>query len=178
MVTGSQAQEPADLEAFTMESRAKIKAFAGELQGELGAAIKSGGPISAIDVCHDRAPEIAEGLSTEGWHVARTSHRTRNPGNAPDAWEAAVLDSFIARAEAGETFDAMDEAEIVETDNGKAYRYMKAIPVGEVCLTCHGTDLDADLAAQIASLYPADQATGFELGQLRGAFTVTRQLDN
>ena len=52
-------------------------------------------------------------------------------------------------------------------------RYMRAIPMDAVCLTCHGAVLAPDLAAVIKSDYPDDQATGFEQGQLRGAFSVT-----
>jgi hypothetical protein len=50
---------------------------------------------------------------------------------------------------------------------------MRAIPTDALCLTCHGKTLAPDLAAAIARNYPGDQATGFELGQLRGAFSVT-----
>jgi hypothetical protein len=41
-----------------------------------------------------------------------------------------------------------------------------------VCSTYHGMQLAPDLAAAIARDYPADQATGFEPGQLRGAISV------
>ena len=79
------------------------------------------------------------------------------------------------RAEAGEALAGMERVERVETDGGQLLRYMKAIPVGEVCLTCHGGKLDPSLAAEIARLYPTDRATGFAAGQLRGAFTITKR---
>jgi hypothetical protein len=41
-----------------------------------------------------------------------------------------------------------------------------------LCLTCHGSNLDADIAASIAERYPEDRATGFEAGDLRGVFWV------
>ncbi|MDX1426157.1 MAG: DUF3365 domain-containing protein, partial [Kiloniellales bacterium] len=66
--------------------------------------------------------------------------------------------------------------ELIESDGGRTYRYMKAIPVGEVCLTCHGADIDPALMAEIEAFYPEDQATGFALGELRGAFTVSKTL--
>jgi hypothetical protein len=56
-----------------------------ELKAELGAAIQKGGPVAAIDVCHTRAPAIAERLSAEsGARVGRTALRVRNASNAPD----------------------------------------------------------------------------------------------
>jgi hypothetical protein len=53
---------------------------------------------------------------------------------------------------------------------------MKAIPAAKICLTCHGTNLDPALAAEIDSLYPGDKATGYSEGDLRGAFWVTSKL--
>jgi hypothetical protein len=49
---------------------------------------------------------------------------------------------------------------------------MRAIPTDALCLTCHGATLAPELAAAIARDYPADAATGFAQGQLRGAFSV------
>ncbi len=72
----------------------------------------------------------------------------------------------------------MDFAEIVTEPQGKYFRYMKAIPLQDVCLKCHGTD---EVRAQpakdtLAAEFPHDKATGYTLGQLRGAFTVKRPL--
>ena len=172
------AGEGAERDAFVQESRAKVKAFAGSLQGELKAAIEAGGPQNAIPVCNVKAPEIARDLSqAPEWSVGRTSHKLRNPDNAPDPWEAAGLDAFLERAAAGEDLKTMERVELVESGGGRAYRYMKAIPVGEVCLTCHGAAIEPELKAKIDTFYPEDQATGFALGELRGAFTLTKTLE-
>jgi len=164
-----------DREAFVQESRAMVKAFAGTLKGELQMAIKEGGPMRAIPVCYVKAPEIASDLSQPPqWTIGRTSHKLRNPDNAPDDWEATVLDEFLERAASGESLKSMERVELVESEGRQTYRYMKAIPVGEVCLTCHGSEIDPELKAEIDSFYPEDQATGFALGELRGAFTITK----
>ena len=71
-----------------------------------------------------------------------------------------------------------ETGEIV-TDNGKqVYRYIRAIPVSEVCLTCHGPadKVDGSLRSQLAKSYPHDTAFGYERGQIRGALTVKRPL--
>lgn len=163
------------LEDFVKRSRDLVIDFQGSLKGELQAAMKDGGPSNAISVCSVRAPQIASELSSpDGWSVGRTSHRTRNPDNVPDDWEAKVLDEFRQRAMAGEDLERMEKAELVKSDEGQLYRYMKAIPVGKVCLTCHGSNVAPEVKAQIKANYPEDQATGFELGGLRGAFTITK----
>jgi len=50
--------------------------------------------------------------------------------------------------------------------------YAEPIIVQPMCLTCHGSELDAGVAEQIAELYPEDQATGFSAGDFRGVFWV------
>jgi hypothetical protein len=165
-------------EQHAAEAKALIKQFATTLQGELQAAIKAGGPINAVEVCKDKAPAIAADLSEQsGWQVGRTSLKTRNAAlNTPDQWEQAVLEQFEQRKQQGEAADAIAYAEVVEDADGKAFRFMKAIPTGEVCLACHGTDIEPDLADTLDAAYPDDQARGFALGDIRGAFTLSKPL--
>lgn len=149
----ARAGEAQTLEAFVQESRAKAKAYAQTLQGALKGAIKDGGVSAAIPVCNVEAPLIGRQLSDPaGWTVGRTSYKLRNPDNAPDRWEVGVLDIFLKQAAAGEDLKTMEQAEVVEDDGQKTYRYMKAIPVGEVCLACHGSEVDPGVKAQISTL--------------------------
>lgn len=159
------------------ESRVAREAIARlerELRGELMAAMKAGGPAQALAVCRDRAPAIAAQISQEtGCEVGRTALKVRNPQNAPDPWERATLKRFRRQLAAGEDPAGVVRAEVVTEGGRKVLRYMKAIPTGEPCLTCHGKTLSPEIAAKVAELYPEDKATGFEKGALRGAFTVT-----
>ena len=155
------------------QSRQLTQQLGGQLKGELTQAIAAGGPVAAINVSYLRAPEIAAGLSqSSGARVGRTALRVRNPSNAPDPLERTVLEQFAADLGSG-PIDRPLEA-IFEIRRGDAVerRYMRAIPTDALCLTCHGKALAPELASAIARDYPADQATGFELGQLRGAFSV------
>lgn len=166
-----------DTEKRIAESRATIKTFGMKLKGELQAAMKAGGPANAIKVCNEVAPAIASDISMEkGWRVARTSLKTRNSSNKPDAWETKVMESFERRKAAGEPANKLEFSEIVEADGNKSFRYMKAIPTGEVCLKCHGAKIDPKIEAKLDSLYPDDQARGFKKGDIRGAFTVSQPM--
>jgi hypothetical protein len=159
------------------QAGALIKQFATTLQGELKGAIQNGGPVNAVGVCKDRAPAIAAELSQEsGWDVARTSLKTRNPANAADAWEQQVLEQFESRKANGESPQGMTFASVVETEDGKVYRFMQAIPTQEVCLACHGKDLPPDTAQALDTAYPEDQARGYSAGDIRGAFTLSKPL--
>ena len=66
---------------------------------------------------------------------------------------------------------------IKNDDNSKIFRFIKPILTGKVCLTCHGSEIEEGLAFRIKELYPNDRAIGFKLGEIRGAFSVTIDLD-
>ena len=133
--------------------------------------------MNAVSVCSEKAPAIAGGISEDkGWEVGRTSLRIRNPGNAPDGWEQKTLEAFEDRRRSGEDLAKMEHSEVVTADGKSVFRYMKAIPAGELCLTCHGKEIASDLAAKLKEVYPEDRATGFSLGEIRGAFTITQPM--
>ena len=64
--------------------------------------------------------------------------------------------------------------QILETE--RSYKYYKPIFVMDACTKCHGKEgetLNDEAYAKIASLYPEDQATGYEVGDLRGMWVVS-----
>jgi hypothetical protein len=86
--------------------------------------------VSAIQVCKERAPAIAQTLyAKSGWEVGRTSLRLRNPAlNAPDAWEKQVLQSFEKRKAGGEDFKTMSFAELAPVHPESADDRLSAFP--------------------------------------------------
>jgi hypothetical protein len=151
------------------QSREIAARFQKELSGKLMSAMSAGGPVLAITVCNKDAPAIAARLSAEtGAQVGRIALKVRNPPNAPDAGERAALEDFERSVKAGvkETPEHFDAA-----SDGSA-RYLKAILMQPPCLACHGSTLAPEVKATVAKHYPADQATGFAVGDLRGAFVI------
>jgi hypothetical protein len=164
-----------DVKERTDTARAAAADFGKALLAELQKAIAAGGPVNAIGVCNIAAPSIAAGKSMETkMTIARTSLKLRQPDNKPDAWELQQLQSFEQRKAAGENPAGIEAGEYVEMNGKKVFRYMKAIPTGEICLNCHGANLAPEVTAKLKALYPGDLATGFKLGDLRGAFTITQ----
>jgi hypothetical protein len=160
------------------------KQYGARLMSTLQGAIEKNGPLGAVEVCRDAAPKIAAELSSRsGWSIARTSLKLRNSASAPDAYERATIEVFATRIAQGEDAAKLASAEIVFSKDGKtsgfvkSFRFIKAIPTGELCLTCHGADVDPELKRKIDALYPNDRATGFKLGDLRGVFTLTKRLN-
>ena len=154
-----------------------VKGFGKELKQTLVSSMKKDGPAASIGVCNLQAPEIAtKHAEKSGWKIGRTSAKLRNSANAPDGWEAKVLAIFAQKKAAGGDLKTMQYSEIIEKDGKKSFRYMKAIGVAKPCLNCHGQTLKAPVSSALKDKYPDDAATGYKLGQLRGAFTLSKPI--
>ena len=168
-----------DPQAEITNAKAAIKVLAGSLQTELKGAMQNGGPVAAIAVCNTRAMPITQQVSSDhGMKLGRVSLKNRNPANAPNEWQRAVLEDFEQQKKAGRDVTTLAWSETVNIDGEQEFRFMKAIPTGGVCLSCHGTMISPDITQVLARAYPQDRATGFNEGDIRGAFVVTRTLRN
>jgi hypothetical protein len=155
--------------------RELAKRLATELKGALTTALQTS-PEHAIAVCNEQAPQIAARIATDSnVQIGRTSLKLRNPKNAPTEWQRAVLLDFQNRAKAGEPAATLEYAAKVQINNRTEHRYMKAIATEPLCVTCHGAQLTPSLQQAIRSKYPNDAATGFNVGDLRGAVYVVRR---
>ena len=148
--------------------------FKSNLKQALVAGMQEG-PATAIDVCRDKAPQIATWLSVDGVILLRSSHKLRNPGNKAPQGHAPVLHAW-AKAEIHANDAEVDrpQSALVELPEGRR-GYAEPIYMQPLCLTCHGADIAPDIAERIAALYPADAATGFSAGDFRGVFWVEFQ---
>lgn len=163
LILGAPSALAAD-DPLLIESRAITEEFGNRLRSALQAAMAAGGPVGAIDVCKEVAPQIASELSRRsGAQVARTSLRVRNPRNLPTEWQAEVLYRFDAGGAADEFFERRKDGEA---------RYMKAIPTGGLCVACHGATIPDDVRSILAEHYPHDRAVGYQPGDIRGAFSI------
>lgn len=170
--------EPINMPELQQEAKGVIKALATNLGSELKHAAKTSGLPAAIQVCNTKATPITQAVAEDkGWIVGRTSLKLRNENNAPDAWEQAVLEKFEKQAAAGANLKKMIYSQVLVDESGnKTFRMMKAIPVGQKCLACHGSKIKPEVAEKLDILYPADHARGFKEGDLRGAFSLQKSL--
>ena len=165
------------LDAQAAEAKAVIKQLATALQSELKAAKGERGAGGAVKVCQQVAPQIASDLTEEtGWQVRRTALKVRNPENRPRPQELRVLQDYAARAARGDSLAEMETLRIDTLDGQRGVHFMKAIPVQEACLACHGSALAPGVADALGQAYPEDQAVGFAAGDLRGAFSLFKPL--
>jgi hypothetical protein len=169
----------ADDAALIAETKKTALTIPPKLLSMVQQEVEKGGHEGAIAACNDKAPKMAAAVSQEtGWAIRRVSLKNRNPKAVPDAWEKAALEDFDRRAAAGESGATLEKAEIVADGDKRVLRYMKALPTQGVCLKCHGAEeqLAPEVKARLKELYPADLATGYKEGQIRGALTVKRPL--
>jgi len=148
----------APLSPLAVKALPLIARFATSLQDALGSAMSQGGPVAAIDVCSSKAPEISREVSSSDLTIRRIGTRVRNPENRPTDAELAVLQRLSTEQP---TYEA----------EGNFY---KAIFVQPLCLACHGAKdaLPPAVLAALAKKYPSDEAVGYAVGDLRGAFVV------
>jgi hypothetical protein len=134
------------------------------LRARLLSAMREGGPASAVRVCADEAQAIARAVEQRhGARVGRSSLRLRNPEDAPPPWVATWLAEQGERSAEGVTGFARAE--------GGGARVLRPIAIEGPCLACHGPpgSIAPEVAAILRQRYPSDAATGYALGDLRGA---------
>ncbi len=169
------AARDASPDAGLERAQAAAMAFNGRLRGRLQAAMAEGGPVAAVGVCHGEAPRIAAAVMAEqGVRLGRVAlpGRNRHPDQAAGGWQLATLQAFAQAVEsgapAGERIAVMRDGLPAHV----ALRMMRGIATEPVCLACHGTHIAPEVRTAIARQYPDDHATGFEVGDLRGALWV------
>lgn len=134
------------------------------LKERLVAAIRSEGPAAAAEVCSRQAPEIVATLRRDtGVTVGRSSLRLRSPADAAPSWVDGWLRAQGERPAAGVT-----GLRVVEGDRA---RVLRPIAIEGPCVLCHGAPeaIPAEVRAVLAARYPDDRATGYRVGDLRGA---------
>jgi hypothetical protein len=148
--------------------------FQTQLLVKLKSTIEADGTAAAISVCKTASPDMEKQMSAQGWTVRRVSDRPRNPDHAPDPFESRILAQWVKDMQAGKKLEPVSEVEAGE------FRVMRPIVIeADLCMRCHGMpeQMDAAAAKEIAKQYPGDKATGYHMGDLRGAFSARRKAE-
>ena len=102
----------------------------------------------------------------EGIAAGRTSDRLRNPTNVARPWAAPLVE-----ANSGRTARDVDGFAV---DLGDKVGILRPIAERPMCASCHGPagKIDSVVQKTLLERYPADRATGFADGEIRGWFWV------
>ncbi len=148
---------------------------ANELLQQLGSKLKheaqTNGLLQAAEFCNSNALTLTEEVNlhqVEGISVKRISLKERNSANTPKPDEALVLESMEKMLKKKSLPPYIIEA------NEKSYKYYKPLVIKKaLCLQCHGDiNKNPELSQFIKEAYPHDKATGYKMGDLRGAVLV------
>lgn len=154
---------PAPVTAAVARADLAIGELQGTLVGRLKGAMASGGPAAAVSVCRDEAQQLTTAIAKKhDLAIGRTSHRLRNPANAPRPWAATTVAAHAGRKVA--------DAQPVVLAFGGRVGVLRPIGTLDFCVTCHGPreTVDAAIGSVLKTAYPQDQAVGFAPGDLRG----------
>lgn len=156
---------PKDLLHATRWAGDTLTAFADTLlRRRLARALAAGGRVAqALPLCRPETYAATDSMAKIlGATPRRVSARPRNPA------QLAVLPASEMQP---------DTLRVVERPGQEAFVYQRPIVLNNtLCLRCHG-EIGKDIAkadyALIQKAYPQDQATGYQLGQVMGAWQVS-----
>lgn len=160
-----------------LEARKISNELMDTVRGLLMQEIQKGGFASAVRVCSELAQDMTNRFSTQtGHYLRRVSLRYRNPKNRPDAYETKMLQE-LDRLNREKRLPE-EHIEVVEEQGRKYFRYLKPLTVAPLCITCHGPkeNIPSEVQAILKEKYPDDRATGFLVGDFRGAISVKMAL--
>ena len=136
-------------------------------------ALQSGGVENAISFCNLNAMPLVDSLSKKyDADIRRVTLKARNPDDLPTEIEQNILEAYQYQWN-----DSIPLKENVQLVQGDRYLFTKPILVDNaLCLTCHGSSdngLTQETNEFIKLKYPMDKATGYNLGDLRGMWSIS-----
>lgn len=158
-------------ETYTHKGKEIAAATFATLSGRLQQAMKEGGVPNAVDYCKLMAYPLVDSLSkVHKATIRRAAIKVRNPQNAADSYEKDALDLYASQVERSATLSPT-----VKLIDSHTVAFYAPIMIQPLCLNCHGTvneELSPENYGVIQSKYPADQATGYKAGDLRGIWSI------
>lgn len=166
---------PKGKQEIILIGRMATKKLVQTLGGRMKIYLRKSGPAGALGFCAAKAQELTAQVNRElptAVRVKRISLRCRNPLNAPAKDEAKILQALHLLKDAG----AVLPDYVLQKVGRRFYKFYRPITINKgVCLNCHGhrAGMKPGVKRALAKLYPDDHATGYNLGDLRGAVVVT-----
>ncbi|MCF6201410.1 MAG: DUF3365 domain-containing protein [Hydrogenimonas sp.] len=169
---GESCSKKSELSKVVKKGKEASKLLLKTLGGNMKKHMKAGGPADALSFCATNAAgltaEVDEKLGKDV-SVKRITLKPRNPANMAEGDEKVILKSLQSLKDSG-----VKLPKYLIQKKSNEYRFYKPLLINKkVCLKCHGTDISPKLKAEIDKIYPTDRATGYKMGDLRGAVVVT-----
>ncbi len=142
-----------------------------ELGKNLMGTIQKKGTVEALKFCNEQAYPITDSMSTIfDANIKRVSDKPRNMNNRANKIELKHISTFKAQVANKQTPKAIIEEE------KDVVKFYYPITTNSMCLQCHGKkddQIQPDAYKTLKLLYPEDKATGYDVNQVRGIWSIT-----
>lgn len=132
--------------------------------------IQKKGTLAAMEFCNVKAYPLTDSVATaHNAKIKRVSDKPRNPKNKANTKELKHISYFENAIALGEEYEP-----IVKSSNGIVQFYAPII-TNTMCLQCHGRpeeNMEPDILKSLSALYPTDQATGYDVNEVRGIWSI------
>ncbi|RHX78110.1 hypothetical protein DLM77_18815 [Leptospira yasudae] len=142
-----------------------------DLQKNLETSIQKKGIVNSFEVCKAISTQREADIQNEFplLKIRMISEKPRNPNQQLETWETDTFDQWRESEKTG-----LKPYTMIFTESRQVKMLQPILIQNATCLKCHGEakDINPQVAKKIKELYPHDQATGYKLGDLRGAFSA------
>ena len=158
------------------EAKDLLKETSKQYKNTLIQGLQHNNLIKALKYCNKEVKQLISKDNEKGFAIKRVSLRPRNKNNYPNLYEKEILEKFNKLSLKDNKKLVLEHSEIIKDKNNNKFVYIKAIRIKEVCLNCHGSNINDDLKKEIEKLYPDDKAINYKLNDIRGAFVMYRKI--
>ena len=159
------------------EAKILLKETAKQYKNTLIEGLQHNDLKKALKYCNKEVEKLISNDNEKDYTIKRVSLRPRNKNNYPTLYEKEILEKFNKLSLEDNKYLALEHTEIIKDENNNnKFVYAKAIRIKEVCLNCHGSNINNDLKKEIQKLYPDDKAINYKLNDIRGAFVMYRNI--
>ena len=155
------------------EAKILLKETAKQYKNTLIEGLQHNDLKKALKYCNKEVEKLISKDNEKDYTIKRVNLRPRNKNNYPTLYEKEILQKFNKLSLEDNKYLALEHTEIIKDENNNnKFVYAKAIRIKEVCLNCHGSNINNDLKKEIQKLYPDDKAINYKLNDIRGAFVM------
>ena len=159
------------------EAKILLKETAKQYKNTLIEGLQHNDLKKALKYCNIEVEKLISKHNEKDYSIKRVSLRPRNKNNYPTLYEKEILEKFNKLSLRDNKYLVLEHTDIIKDENNNnKFVYAKAIRIKEVCLNCHGSNINNDLKKEIQKLYPDDKAINYKLNDIRGAFVVYQNI--
>lgn len=142
----------------------------GVLGKNLIGTVQKKGVNAALEFCNVQAYPLTDSMaSVHSAKIKRVSDRFRNPLNKANVYETSLIAAYQEKLNKMEAYEATIDS------SGATVQFYFPIVTNDLCLKCHGnpqSNIEPGVLTTIQTLYPDDRATGYDVNQVRGLWSI------